>query len=598
MAPLAGPQVLAMVLATVRNMAGRNIAKSNAPNAIAAFGVSVPATFGTAQLQAIAEAAEVAGLAAGSLQVLTAPEAVAACYAARHAGDITEARTVAFLNMGHGLTQAAVYRFAPPPTENPGAAVQWEPCGEPVCMDVCGDSLDRAVFDEYQRQIQDKYGITVAPGTKQGFRLMQVCHKARVVLSANKTSTIQLECFGPDQVDILFTVDRAALERLCSPAREALASGLKELLAGAGVAADDLHGLELVGGVTCTPFVQEAAAALVGPDRVRLTMDRASAVAVGAAHAITPGTSARFCPALGPGKPPSVLAEWHAAEVAMAAQDTVLAAIASARNELEAYIFATRDAGETQLPELFDSTGTLPLLAEAEDWLYSDEAAAAEDATVVTDRLTALQKQVRGLNIAWDAGIIAAKAATAEADRVESVRLAAERLAATEQDGGDHDSRRMKKADRMKYVLKNKAEATELFKGGNFALCTQRYIKALAHCGKFVDLSAEDAAEVETLRLALHLNLALVYLKQDAARKALASAEDALRIEGTNAKGLYRRALALEALKDYREALEALRAGAAAAPEDTAIAKALARVQAKMTAETDKEKRMYSKMFT
>lgn len=282
----------------------------------------------------------------------------------------------------------------------------------------------------------------------------------------------------------------------------------------------------------------------------------------------------------------------------MAAQDTVLAAIASARNELEAYIFATRDAGETQLPELFDSTGTLPLLAEAEDWLYSDEAAAAEDATVVTDRLTALQKQVRGLNIAWDAGIIAAKAATAEADRVESVRLAAERLAATEQDGGDHDSRRMKKADRMKYVLKNKAEATELFKGGNFALCTQRYIKALAHCGKFVDLSAEDAAEVETLRLALHLNLALVYLKQDAARKALASAEDALRIEGTNAKGLYRRALALEALKDYREALEALRAGAAAAPEDTAIAKALARVQAKMTAETDKEKRMYSKMFT
>jgi hypothetical protein len=42
----------------------------------------------------------------------------------------------------------------------------------------------------------------------------------------------------------------------------------------------------------------------------------------------------------------------------------------------------------------------------------------------------------------------------------------------------------MKKADRMKYVVKNKEEATTLFKDGNFSHAAQRYIRALTHANK------------------------------------------------------------------------------------------------------------------
>lgn len=63
-------------------------------------------------------------------------------------------------------------------------------------------------------------------------------------------------------------------------------------------------------------------------------------------------------------------------------------------------------------------------------------------------------------------------------------------------DKDDHDFRKLKKADRMKLVLRNKDEATELFKDGNYAFAAKHYNKALAHCAKFVDLADDDKAEV------------------------------------------------------------------------------------------------------
>lgn len=594
-------QVLGMVLAKVVGLARQRIAKSPNPMAKANFAISVPAHFGSAQLTAVAEAATLAGLDNNSFRLVSAAEAAAACYAARHAGDITSERKVAFLNIGHTHAQAAVYCFTPAPKEDQaGDRAVWNARGAPVCLkDVSGDGFDQLLFEEFAQRIQEEHGVIVTPGTKMGLRLLTACRKARVILSANKSATIHLECFGPNEVDMLYKLDRSLLERVCAPARDALRKGLTDLLAAAGVTAADLFSLELLGGVTCTPFVLTVAeAAVCNSDKIGLTMDRASAVAVGAAHALKPEASTVFLEVPDSLLPAETLADWRAVEEKMAAQDAVLSDISDARNELEAYVFETRQAGETHQPQLFDREGTLPLLTEAEEWLFSDAAEAALDATVVSDYHSVLSEKVNALNKEWAAAVAEEQARAREAEKVQAARLEAERLADATANGEDHDFRRMKKTDRMKYALKNKAEATELFKGGNYAHATQRYIKALAHCGKFVDLvTDEDKKEVETLTLSLHLNLALLYIKQDSHKKALASADDALKIDSGNPKGLYRKALALEALKDFREALATLKAAVAAAPEDSALAKAQTRIQAKLTAETQKEKRMYSKMF-
>jgi hypothetical protein len=75
------------------------------------------------------------------------------------------------------------------------------------------------------------------------------------------------------------------------------------------------------------------------------------------------------------------------------------------------------------------------------------------------------------------------------------------RAASVAEDKADHDNRKLRKADRLKLALRNKDEATELFKGGNYAHATQRYIRALGHCTKFFDLSEEDKAEVAELEV-------------------------------------------------------------------------------------------------
>ena len=77
----------------------------------------------------------------------------------------------------------------------------------------------------------------------------------------------------------------------------------------------------------------------------------------------------------------------------------------------------------------------------------------------------------------------------------------------------DHDNRRLPKKRRMEIVMKNKAEANELFGDGNYKFAAARYTKALSHCAKFVDLSPDDIEEVNGVKLSLNLNLALAYIK-------------------------------------------------------------------------------------
>jgi hypothetical protein len=66
----------------------------------------------------------------------------------------------------------------------------------------------------------------------------------------------------------------------------------------------------------------------------------------------------------------------------------------------------------------------------------------------------------------------------------EAIRAEAEKAASGEGEE-DNDNRKLRKPDRMRMVVKNKDEGTELFKGGNYRPAAARYHKALTHCGKY-----------------------------------------------------------------------------------------------------------------
>mmetsp|Transcript_649 Transcript_649/g.1015 ORF Transcript_649/g.1015 Transcript_649/m.1015 type:complete len:293 (-) Transcript_649:538-1416(-) len=165
----------------------------------------------------------------------------------------------------------------------------------------------------------------------------------------------------------------------------------------------------------------------------------------------------------------------------------------------------------------------------------------------------------------------------------------------------DHDTRRLKYPDRLRLVMKNKEEGTELFQGQNWRPAAARYNKALTHAAKFVDLSPEQREEVNAVKLSLHLNIAQCWLKitdaENHLTQAIRSCDEALELDPNSVKALYRRAFAKEAKGDYDGAKADLKKAGELAPDDTAVPKLMARVDAQLARQKAKEKKMYGKMF-
>merc|ERR1712224_997044 len=101
----------------------------------------------------------------------------------------------------------------------------------------------------------------------------------------------------------------------------------------------------------------------------------------------------------------------------------------------------------------------------------------------------------------------------------------------------------------MRLVMRNKDEATELFKGKNYAHAAARYTKSLGHCSKFFDMTPEVKEEVAKVKLSLYLNLAMCYMKLEAWSKVVPNCKDALSFDENSVKALYRRGKAYFKLK-------------------------------------------------
>jgi peptidyl-prolyl isomerase D len=166
----------------------------------------------------------------------------------------------------------------------------------------------------------------------------------------------------------------------------------------------------------------------------------------------------------------------------------------------------------------------------------------------------------------------------------------------------DHDSRPLRKAERLRLASSNKEEGTALFKDGNLAPAVARWSRALEHTTKFIDdVTPEDRVEIDALRLSLHLNIAMALLRmggEASLRRAVESTTAALAIDAANAKALYRRASAQHSLKQYAAAKADLAAAEAAEPGDKAVAALAKAVEAAIAVEKSREKAVYSKMFS
>jgi molecular chaperone DnaK (HSP70) len=489
------------------------------------------------------------------------------------------------------------------------------------CDRNCGvASIDALLFELMRKKAQEKLPNSnnlAEAGSKAGARLLRGVDRLRKLLGTMPTAEVTVENIAED-CDVRISVSRSELAEISAPIIDKIKKMVAEVIEASGVVPTEFSSVEILGGGTRIPMVQEAIMEVMQNNNLVFGQKLdSSAIAYGSAllmksylshsskETATDNTSKGVsgddsaAPAEEGGSDESAKKEGEAgtieqaveqspaavspndisfefltisddsgvegiteqdltqmaeAEVKMFEADEVLALISAQKNEIESFILTMRSAPHQKHGGSINVSELEKLLNEAEDWSYSDEAYSA-DAATVTAKLTTLKREVEALCSEYFAAVQNEKDLKEKEMEEEARKAEQEKFESGEDDDkAEKDNRRLTKAERMKKVMKHKETGTELFKGKNFVHATKHYKDALTHCTKFFDLSAADEEEVKAVKLTLYLNLATCWTKLDNLDQVFKCCSDALMLDPNSPKALYRRAMVYEKRKDFEKA--------------------------------------------
>ncbi|TDH68519.1 hypothetical protein CCR75_000479 [Bremia lactucae] len=562
--------------------------------------LAVPSVWVDKEKRALRMAAKIAGI--PSLAIISRDAALARCFHCKHPlkasaptddGDVCmeTARHIAIVDMGHTSTSVTIVKLTP--------------AGETLVateadVELGAETFDRRLFEHFQNEVQEKHQLSVVLHSKEGKRLYHACEKLKRLLSTIGEASVTVENLAPEK-DINISISRDKFQALCTAERKNVTEMVQKALETAQdiVASADIAAVEIVGGGTRIPFVQEAIIAAFPAQQHRSStligrmLDSTTSIALGAAYFSEAATTA-VTNAVESVENTAELARCVALEQEFQARDAQLMAIADERNAIEAFVYEIRSKSSGKFGNMLDASKLNPLLEAAEDWIYSEE---AEFATLdaISAKRKAIETEIRAVCEDYFSAMEADERALEKQLEQESQKAEAERQA----DGGDedHDIRKLKKPERMRMVVKNKEEGNELFRDGNYKHAAARYVKALTHASKFFDLSEADKEEVNSIKLSLYLNLAQCYLKMEINSKVVANCNEALILDPKNVKALYRRAVAYEKENKVEQAADDVKAALRIAPQDRTVIKLDERLKLCLRRQLEKEKKMWSKAF-
>ncbi|XP_042897020.1 peptidyl-prolyl cis-trans isomerase D [Parasteatoda tepidariorum] len=138
------------------------------------------------------------------------------------------------------------------------------------------------------------------------------------------------------------------------------------------------------------------------------------------------------------------------------------------------------------------------------------------------------------------------------------------------------------------------------FKKDDYYSAVRKYKKSLRYLNKLHELH-ENVPNLDKrtspIVVPCILNSAACKLKLKQYDRALEDCDEALDIDPTNAKALYRRGQAFHALSDYDRSLTDLLAARKIAPHDKSVMAEIAAVRGEMQAYKARERQVYSKLF-
>lgn len=216
--------------------------------------ITVPAYFSDSQRQATKDAGTIAGL--DVLRIINEPTAAALAYGL----DKAEAQTVLIYDLGGGTFDVSILEL------EEGVFQVKATSGNNF---LGGDDFDQRVVEYLQSEFKKTEGIDLSKDRMAMQRLRESAEKAKIELSGMLTTNINLPFItanqdGPKHLDI--TLTRAKFDELTGDLVEKTVGPTKQALKDAGLTADKIDKILLVGGSTRIPAVQDTIRKLLGKE--------------------------------------------------------------------------------------------------------------------------------------------------------------------------------------------------------------------------------------------------------------------------------------------------------------------------------------------
>ena len=232
--------------------------------------ITVPAYFNDAQRQATKDAGRIAGL--NVRRIINEPTAAALAYGL----DNGKAQTVMVYDLGGGTFDVSLIQIGD------GIVQVLATCGD---NHLGGDDFDERIANWLMENFRTEHGIDLHNDPVAVQRLREESEKAKKELSSARQVEINLPfiattAMGP--IHLQTTLTRAKFDELTSDLVERTALPVKNALRDAGLAANDLDQVLLVGGSTRIPAVQAKVMRMIDLEPSK-TLNPDECVALGAA---------------------------------------------------------------------------------------------------------------------------------------------------------------------------------------------------------------------------------------------------------------------------------------------------------------------------
>lgn len=232
--------------------------------------ITVPAYFNDSQRQATKDAGKIAGL--DVLRIINEPTAAALAYGM----DKKASGTIAVYDLGGGTFDISILEIGD------GVFEVKSTNGDTF---LGGEDFDRRILDYLVEEFKKESGIDLKNDRLALQRLKEAAEKAKIELSSTTQTEINLpfitaDASGPKHLNI--KLSRAKLEDLVADLIEKTVEPCKKALADAGLKANEISEVILVGGMTRMPKVQEKVKEIFGKEPHK-GVNPDEVVAVGAA---------------------------------------------------------------------------------------------------------------------------------------------------------------------------------------------------------------------------------------------------------------------------------------------------------------------------